>query len=101
MDLPVTVHRTAAAVLHEHPPASGHKAPLLSPKPEYSTMMSERHTPLSRRATPKALIASQNPRADGVRPASADRPRDRTSRPVIPPSALSFRHPGSSAERHR
>jgi len=100
MDLPVTIHRTAAAS-HEHPPGSGHKAPLLSPKPEYSRMTSDRHTPLSQRATPKAPIAPQNPPADGVRPASADRPRDQTSTPAIPASAPSLRHPGNSAERRR
>jgi hypothetical protein len=101
MDLPVTIHRTAAAASHEHPPGSGRKAPLLSPKPEYSKMIFDRHIPLSQRATPKASTAPQNPRADSVRPASADMPRDRTSRPAIPASALSLRHPGSSAERRR
>jgi hypothetical protein len=101
MDLPVTIHRTAAAASHEHPPGSGHKAPLLSPKPEYSKMIFDRHIPLSQRATPKASTAPQNPHTDGVRAASADRRPDQTSRPPIPASALSLRHPGSSAERRR
>ena len=91
----------AAAASHEHPPGSGHKAPLLSPKPEYSRMMPDRHTPRSQRAAPKVPIAPLNPRADGVRPASADMPRDQTSRPAIPASALLPRHPGNSAKRRR
>ena len=101
MNLPVTIHRTAAAASHEHPPGSGHKAPLLSLKPEYSRMMPDRHTPLSQRATPKAPRAPQNPRADGMRPASTDMSRDRTSRPAIPANALLLRHPGNSVERRR
>jgi len=99
MDLLVTVHRMAAAALHKHPLGSGHKAHSLSPKPEYSGMAADRHTSLSPRAVPKAPIAPQNPHADGVRPASADMLRDRTSRPAVPASALLIHHPGSSAER--
>jgi hypothetical protein len=99
--LPVTIHRMAAAASHEHPPGSGHKAPLLSPKPEYSRMMPDRHTPRSQRAAPKVPIAPLNPRADGVRPASPDMPRDQTSRPAIPASVLLPRHPGNSAKRRR
>jgi hypothetical protein len=92
---------TSAAGSHEHPPGSGHKAPLLSPKPEYSRMMPDRHTPPSQQAAPKVPIAPQNPRADSVRPASADMPRDQTSRPVIPASGPLLRHSGKSAERRR
>ena len=99
--MPVTIHRMAAAASHEHPPGSGHKAPLLSPKPEYSRMMPDRHTPRSQRAAPKVPIAPLNPPADGVRPASPDMPRDQTSRPAIPASVLLPRHPGNSAKRRR
>jgi hypothetical protein len=98
MDLPVM---TAAAASHEHPPGSGHKTPLLSPKPEYSMTISDRHIPLSQRATPKVPIAPQNPRVAGVRSALADMQPDQTSRPAIPASVLLLRHPGSSAERRR
>ena len=99
--MPVTIHRTAAAALHDHPPGSGHKAPSLSPKPEYSMTISDRHIPLSQRATPKVPIAPQNPRVAGVRSALADMQPDQTSRPAIPASVLLLRHPGSSAERRR